>query len=472
MTETEPAPPPAEPAAPDPETTEPSSADPASNWTTALPRLWILREVPEIRPLPAVGVSWTLAALSLALWVAIDHWQIQPNPQFVPAGIVLLAWYGLAALALTALLGKFSRPRPPLAALCALVFGLVPPLLSLASLAAATLDDRWTWGTRVALALYAACYAARGLRALCGRSQPGAAALAGLFVAAFVWSSDALDAIPDVWTSPEATPAAAEAPGSADAESPHVDAEALLFDQPARIDAALARLRRDRGERSAAFFLGFAGVGSEPEFAGEIALAGRVFAAHYGAGERRLALVNDERNFDAPLATVSSLHYALRGMAARMRIDRDVLFLAISSHGAADGSVAVEDADLPLDALTPEDLAASLRDSGIKWRVIVVSACYSGAFVEPLRGPDTIVITAAAADRSSFGCSSDRDFTYFGEAFYRDALPQASSLRDAFAKARAAIAAREHREGMTPSEPQASFGSALESKLSAAVPFD
>jgi hypothetical protein len=420
-------------------------------------------------------VSWVLAAASIALWVAIDRWQIEPQPEFQPEGVVLLAWYGLAVLALAALLRRLARPAPAFTAVRALVLGLVPPLLLLVSVAAAMQGDRWIWAERAALALYAALYSARGLRALCGRSQVGAAALAGLFVGAFVWASDALDAIPDVWSSASAAEGArdASAAASADGETPHVDGEALLFEQPARIDAALAGLRRDPGTQSAAFFLGFAGVGAEPEFAGEIDLAGRVLAARYGAGERRLALVNDERSFDAaPLASVSSLRYALRGIAARMRVDRDVLFLAISSHGAEDGSIAVEDADLPLDALTPEDLAASLRESGIKWRVVVVSACYSGAFVAPLRSPDTIVITAAAADRSSFGCSNDRDLTYFGEAFYRDALPEAGTLRDAFTKAQAAIAERERREGMTPSEPQAFFGAAIEAKLAAAVPFD
>jgi hypothetical protein len=53
---------------------------------------------------------------------------------------------------------------------------------------------------------------------------------------------------------------------------------------------------------------------------------------------------------------------------------------------------------------------------------------------------------AAAADRTSFGCSNDSDLTYFGEAFYRDALPGARSMRAAFESAKAAIAARERRE--------------------------
>jgi hypothetical protein len=112
-------------------------------------------------------------------------------------------------------------------------------------------------------------------------------------------------------------------------------------------------------------------------------------------------------------------------------------------------------------------LVDGLRQSGIKWRVIIISACYAGGFIEPLRDPHTVVITAAAPDRTSFGCSSDSDLTYFGEAFYRDALPEAHSLREAFDKAKAAIAARERAEGETPSNPVAFFGFDIEAHLAA-----
>ena len=74
-------------------------------------------------------------------------------------------------------------------------------------------------------------------------------------------------------------------------------------------------------------------------------------------------------------------------------------------------------------------------------------------------------IAAAAADRTSFGCSNDRDLTYFGEAFYRDALPGARTLRDAFETAKQSIAARERDEHITPSNPQAYFGAEIQAKL-------
>jgi len=165
------------------------------------------------------------------------------------------------------------------------------------------------------------------------------------------------------------------------------------------------------------------------------------------------------------LASPTALRYALQGVAAKMNLDRDVLFLSIASHGAKDATVAVSNGTLMLQDLSADDLAAALDESGIQWRVIVVSACYSGSFLKPLSNPQTIVITASAADRTSFGCADDRDLTYFGEAFYRDALPKAASLRNAYELARDAIKKREQQEGITASRPQAYFGKDIEQRV-------
>ncbi|HEY4974359.1 MAG TPA: C13 family peptidase, partial [Steroidobacteraceae bacterium] len=136
------------------------------------------------------------------------------------------------------------------------------------------------------------------------------------------------------------------------------------------------------------------------------------------------------------------------------------------SHGSDEPLLSVSNGILPLEQVSGDNLASALRDSGIKWRVIVISACHAGAFIAPLKDPDTLLITAAAADKTSFGCSDDRDLTYFGEAFYRDALPRAKSLQDAFALTRAAIATREQAEHVTASDPQAYVGAQIEQLLS------
>jgi len=408
-----------------------------------------------------------MSAAWLLLWVAVDWWESQPDPQFILDGIPLLAWYVLGILSLAALLRSRSSPIPERAGALALALRLVPLPLLLMTLGADYLSPSWFLAASIAVAVYALIYLSRRLHAITGKSQRGAALIGVAFIAGFIWLSDTLNVIPDVWA-PRETHAAIAHDASADAET-------ILFAQAARIDRALAAIDVKPGSTSGgsapkprAFFLGFAGVGEQKVFAQEIGLAARVLGERYGIDGRSLSLVNDQRDLGgAPLATVSGLNYALRGLASRMNVDQDVLFLSISSHGSEDPAIAVSNSQLPLDDLGEEDLAGALRESGIKWRVIIISACYAGGFINSLRDPRTIVIAAAAADRTSFGCSNDSDLTYFGEAFYRDALPGSRSLRGAFDRAKTAIAARERGEHITASNPQAYFGADIVAKLTA-----
>jgi hypothetical protein len=69
-----------------------------------------------------------------------------------------------------------------------------------------------------------------------------------------------------------------------------------------------------------------------------------------------------------------------------------------------------------------------------------------------------LVITAADADHSSFGCQYNAKWTYFGDAFFNVALRHAKSLKNAFDVARGLIRARELREHFEPSNPLLSGG--------------
>ena len=64
-----------------------------------------------------------------------------------------------------------------------------------------------------------------------------------------------------------------------------------------------------------------------------------------------------------------------------------------------------------------------------------------------------------------FGCSDERDLTYFGEALFREALPASSSLLDAFTRTQRIIAKREEEEGLDPSQPQIYIGEQMRTKL-------
>ena len=463
-----PAPPPADapaagaPAAGPPAAESPAAGDaPRGSWFRMLLRAWCLRSAdaePRANPLAAIVV---LSVFCLGAWMAVDWWQRQPDPEFTVDGIPLLAWYALAVLVLAGLLRWRARPRPPFGAMLVVALGAVPVPLLLVGAVAFYLEQPWVWWAGVA-ALYLCLFFMRGLHAVTGRRQRSTALVGVLFVAVFMWSSDAADAIPDVWNPRDGT-----VPGLTP-EEVLAEREEALFEQAGRIDAALESVDRDGTAAPQAFFLGFAGVGDQKVFAQEIGLASRVLGERFNIGDRRLSLLNDQRDLlRAPLASVTALNYALQGMAERMDTGKDVLFLSISSHGSQEPSIAVSNSGFPLTSLTAEDLEDALRESGIEWRVIVISACYAGGFIDALRDPKTIIIAAAAKDRTSFGCSNDSDLTYFGEAFYQDALPGAKSLRDAFEAAKKAIAAREHREHETPSNPQAYFGAEIEAKLAA-----
>ena len=120
---------------------------------------------------------------------------------------------------------------------------------------------------------------------------------------------------------------------------------------------------------------------------------------------------------------------------------------------------------LELQQLTPTALGRALNDSGIKWKVLVVSACYSVGFVEPLKDANTVIITAADDKSSSFGCESGRDFTYFGRAYFNDALANTYSFTEAFETAKREVTELERAEGRAPSSPQMWVGDAIRGKL-------
>ena len=142
-----------------------------------------------------------------------------------------------------------------------------------------------------------------------------------------------------------------------------------------------------------------------------------------------------------------SLQAAANGMDA----DNDILFLILTSHGSRAG-LAVKAGRLT-QTLTPSNLAYMLARTGMRYKVVVISACYSGVFIPRLANPDTLVITAADADHPSFGCRDKAKWTYFGNAFFNMALRQAKSLKDAFVVARSLVKKREVRERFEPSNP-------------------
>ena len=137
--------------------------------------------------------------------------------------------------------------------------------------------------------------------------------------------------------------------------------------------------------------------------------------------------------------------------------DEDVLVLALTSHGTPHGLAVM--GGRRSDVISPRKLRQMLDASGARYRIVIISACYSGAFTPVLANISTLVITAAAADRPSFGCEDGAKWTYFGHAFYNQALRRGAKLDDTFAEAKRLVTDRERREGFAPSQPQIAGGS-------------
>jgi len=256
---------------------------------------------------------------------------------------------------------------------------------------------------------------------------------------------------------------------AANVEAPPTPAladEALFHQQGELVERSLQAIEAGRAGKPEFYFVGYAPDGSQDVFLREMRFVKDKFERRFGAPGRSVALVSGEAALrEYPVATRTNLQRTLARVGERMNADEDVLFLFVSAHGDSRHDLSAWQPPLVQVPLNPTALARLLQDSGIKWKVVVVSACYAGGFIEPLKDPHTLVIAAAAADRQSFGCENGRDFTYFGEAFFRDALGETSSIPEAFEAAKAIVAKREETEKKTPSLPQIWAGERIAAHL-------
>ena len=254
-------------------------------------------------------------------------------------------------------------------------------------------------------------------------------------------------------------------PAEEDETSPLAE-EATFHLQGQLIERSLAAVAPGKSGVRELYFVGFAPDASEAVFLHEMRFVRQLFDERFGTAGHSIALASSQDALEEfPIASGTNLGRALARVGERMNADEDMLVLFLTAHGYRDHRLSAVQPPLELAPLTPTALARMLQDSGIKWRVIVVSACYSGGFIEPLRDDNTIVITASSAERSSFGCESGRDFTYFGEAYFRDALSRTRSFTRAFELAKSIVREREAKEKLEPSLPQMWVGAAIAERL-------
>ena len=240
---------------------------------------------------------------------------------------------------------------------------------------------------------------------------------------------------------------------------------AIEKSQPALLKTEVARVAPQRKGITDIFTLGVAGWSDQDVFLKELDGALGSVAQALPVKGRVARLVNNPKTTRrVPLATPRNIGAAIDAVASRMDKEDDVLILFMTSHGLMSGlALKLPGGDNAL--IAPQDVATALDRAGVKHRVVIVSACYSGVFVRSLANDNTIVVTAADSWNSSFGCAAGRDWTYFGDAFFKQSLQPGTDFKRAFDRARILIEGWEKLDRLTPSNPQGHFGPALTAKL-------
>lgn len=234
------------------------------------------------------------------------------------------------------------------------------------------------------------------------------------------------------------------------------DAPAQEDDQ--RLQGAVAKLQAERPGTVDAYVI-VAALDADPVFNREAREAGRVLARRFDAEGRTLVLAHDEGDDKADVeASPQELARALDDVALKMNRDEDVLVLYTTSHGSPHNGLNFRDPERGEAVITPTRLQAMLDHTGVKNRLVVLQACFSGQFVPVLQGPRTIVATAASAQKSSFGCAAGNDWTFFGYAFVNQAMRTPDTFERQFRRAWVTILGWEQKAGYDPSSPQISIG--------------
>jgi hypothetical protein len=220
----------------------------------------------------------------------------------------------------------------------------------------------------------------------------------------------------------------------------HANVESALYAQRRLLDRSLAAVLPHDPKRIDMYLLAIAGDGTQEVFRREVEFVRDQFARRFRTRGRTVVLANSRSTVNTlPMATLTSVRAALKTIASRMDREKDILFLFLTSHGSKEHELTLTLAGMSLQGLSAARLGELLKESGIRWKVVVVSACYGGGFADTIVDEHTLVIAAARRDRQSFGCADENDFTYFGRAYFKEALPGSLSFHDAFRKAEALV---------------------------------
>lgn len=233
-------------------------------------------------------------------------------------------------------------------------------------------------------------------------------------------------------------------------DKPESDSLALLQHQRTEASAAQAEGRR-------MWFAGFAMNTRSPAFLGDLDLVkNRLASLGHPLFSYEFSNAWQGRELHRPYATLHTLSQAMERIGRQARPD-DIVMLLVSTHGGF-GLLSVNANGVDYPPITADQLADALRPLQDTPTVIVLSACHSGSFIPKLQRDNRIILTAASAARSSFGCAFEDRNTWFVEALFGPHFDASESLSQLMTQAQATITEREVLMKYPASEPQIWIG--------------
>lgn len=237
--------------------------------------------------------------------------------------------------------------------------------------------------------------------------------------------------------------------------SPEEITEYAVYKESAELHRSLDALQSSDAKKIELYSLVVAGYGTEEVFRRESKFIENLFNEQYHNSNTAIYLSNSQRALDEhPMATRTSIQASVEKIASQMDKEKDIFFLYITSHGSKNKTISLSHNGLALADIDAKWLGDLLKATGIKHRVVVLSACFSGGFIDDISDENTLVMTAASAQKTSFGCADDSLFTYFGKAYFKESLKPGVDFEQAFYKARSLVEEWETAQDISPSEPQ------------------
>lgn len=423
-------------------------------------------------PVPVWGVPLLFALLILL--VLGGGWLMSPGPVEFHRWAVGTGWLGTLWMAIACLVAVRTRPDRDGATVFGwlLVQWIVICAFSVAGFALlihgylreGVRPDWFAWGVAGVAQVW--IVAAAGVLLVPMASGRGARAMVLVLVLA-AGASYMLFPTGNAWR-----PVMDDAAGAEAWPEPMVPDQAALEAQSRSLIDALDGVAAQRPGVTELFAITFAPYASEDVFSREVKMVGGMLDDRFDTAGRRMNLQNHASTLaTVPWATPLNLQRAIDRMAARMDRDEDILFLHLTSHGARDGRLAAGFEPLAVAEVTPAELRRWLDDAGVRYAVISISACFSGSWIPALEAPGTLVLTAADATHTSYGCGRKSELTFFGRAMYDEQLRKTRSFEAAFAAALPVIDRREKEAGKSdgPSNPQMRMGVEVRPRLEALV---